>query len=83
MNIYLIDLIENNICSDSEIHENENTFTASGAPQRSALDERAEKVRHPSSRAGGLLHLELAKLTAAGAMRSSSCDHRIGTSPLH
>ena len=29
MNIYLIDLIDINIYSDSEIYENENTFTAS------------------------------------------------------
>ena len=29
MNINLIDLIDINICSDSEIYENENTFTAS------------------------------------------------------
>ena len=31
MNVYLIDLIDINICSDSEIYENENTFTASAA----------------------------------------------------
>ena len=34
MNIYLIELIDINICSDSEIYENENTFTASFEPQR-------------------------------------------------
>ena len=34
MNIYLIDLIDIKICSDSEIYENENTFTASLAKQR-------------------------------------------------
>ena len=34
MNIYLIDLIDINICSDSEIYENENTFTASFAHLR-------------------------------------------------
>ena len=33
MNIYLIDLIYINICSDSEIYENENTFTASAGRQ--------------------------------------------------
>ena len=33
MNIYLIDLIDINICADSEIYENENTFTASCAAQ--------------------------------------------------
>ena len=31
MNIYFIDLIDINLCSDSEIYENENTFTASDA----------------------------------------------------
>ncbi len=33
MNIYLIDINDINICSDSEIYENENTFTASEGAQ--------------------------------------------------
>ena len=72
MNIYIIDIIDINICSDSEIYENENTFTASYVPN-SVLG-----ARPPNHlRIGQMLSLRK-DLLAAAAYRLTNVDFRAG-----